>query len=106
MILREWRARADYGQENAYPMHFRARVVPELREIPGFIGADLLERDIGQAIEFTVFTRWASMDAVRAFACCDVSKAIVEPRAVEALRDYDELVSHHEVLDSFASNAG
>ena len=99
MILREWRGRADYARESAYPSHFRTRVAPELRRIVGFLGADLLRRDVGHGVEFTVITRWASMDAVSAFAGGDPGKAIVEPGAVEALRDFDDRVSHHEVLE-------
>ncbi len=99
MILREWRGRADYGRENAYPTHFRARVIPELQHVNGFMGADLLRRDIGNGVEFTVITRWASMNAVSAFAGSDPAKAVVESGAVEALRDFDERVSHHDVLE-------
>ena len=37
MIIREWRGRADAGREDAYPKHFREKVVPELRTIQGFV---------------------------------------------------------------------
>lgn len=103
MIVREWRGCADYDRQNDYPSYFRAQVVPELRQIPGFIGADLLRRDVGGAIEFTVLTKWESMDAVHAFAGRDSSAARVEAEAIEALIDYDEFVSHHEVIDIFAA---
>src|SRR5262249_28257135 len=36
MILREWRARASPSNADAYPRHFREKVVPELRKVPGF----------------------------------------------------------------------
>ena len=71
MILRVWRARADRGREAAYPEHFRRHVAPELRRIAGFLGADLASRDVDGGVEFTVCTRWASMDAVRRFAGAD-----------------------------------
>ncbi len=90
----------------AYPMHFRARVVPELRGVPGFLGADLLRRDLPDAIEYTVVTRWASMDAIRAFAGGDPIKAVVEPGAIAALREFDDRVSHHEVLEHVTVGAG
>lgn len=100
MIVREWRGRADHGRESAYPMHFRTHVIPELRHISGFMGADLLQRRIDDGVEFTVITRWASMDAVSRFAGSDPAKAVVEPGAVQALRDFDDRVSHHDVLES------
>ena len=100
MIVREWRGRADYGRESAYPMHFRTHVIPELQHIRGFMGADLLQRPIDDGVEFTVITRWTSMDAVRRFAGSDPAKAVVEPGVVQALRDFDDRVSHHDVLES------
>lgn len=106
MILREWRGRAEPGRAGAYPAHFRARVVQELRHVPGFLWAELVRRDLGDAVEFTVLTRWASMAAIRTFAGEDAAKAVVEPGAVAALRDYDAHVTHHEVIDSVAPDAG
>jgi heme-degrading monooxygenase HmoA len=99
MILRLWRALADRGGEAAYPEHFRRHVVPELQRIPGFLGADLASREVAGGVEFTVCTRWASMDAVRRFAGAEADRAVVEPGAVAALRDYDDHVTHHVVLE-------
>jgi heme-degrading monooxygenase HmoA len=100
MILREWRGRAEARRADEYPAHFRARVMPELREVPGFLGAYLMSRRIGDLVEFTVISKWQSMDAVRAFAGADPSKAVVEPGAVAALRDFDERVTHHELVEA------
>lgn len=105
MIVREWRGRANKSRAEAYPTHFRGRVVAELRGVPGFLGADLLRRDLGDAVEFTVLTRWASMDAVRAFAGDDPGRAVVEPGAVAALDSFDERVAHHDILESVAPAA-
>jgi hypothetical protein len=41
MIIREWRGRANPSQAEAYPKHFREKVIPELRQIPGFTGRNL-----------------------------------------------------------------
>ena len=98
MILRIWRGRADRARADAYPRHFREHVVPDLRGVAGFLGAHLVRRDLGDGIEFTVLTRWASMEAIRAFAGDHVSTAVVEPGAVAALENYDTEVEHHEVL--------
>ena len=99
MILRLWRARADRDREAAYPEHFRRHVAPELRRIAGFLGADLASREVDGGVEFTVCTRWASMDAVRRFAGADPERAVVEPGAVAVLRAYDDHVTHHVVLE-------
>ena len=99
MIVRAWRGRASTANPDAYAEHFRKNVLPELREIEGFLGASLLRENRPQEIEYLVLTRWASMDAVRAFAGSEVSRAVVEPEAVAALEDYDRTVHHYEVVE-------
>jgi heme-degrading monooxygenase HmoA len=102
MIIREWRARADPAKTDAYPKHFRERVVPELRQVPGFVGAHLGRRQLDGKTEFLVLTRWQSMDAVRAFAGGNIEAAVVEPGAVAVLLDFDAQVRHYEVVEEVA----
>src|SRR5271166_3681749 len=64
MIIREWRGRASLAEAEAYRAHFRAKVAPELVNLPGFVGAHLSRRPLGDRIEFLVLTRWKSMDAI------------------------------------------
>jgi heme-degrading monooxygenase HmoA len=99
MIIRAWRGRASRSRSDAYPKHFRAVVIPELRTVPGFLGAQLCRRAEGDKVEFLVLTRWQSMAAVRAFAGPTVDKAVVEPGAVTALDDFEDIVRHYEVLE-------
>jgi heme-degrading monooxygenase HmoA len=98
MIIREWRGRAAKSNAIAYPKHFRASVMPELRHLPGFLGAHLGQRSVNDKIEYLVLTRWMSMDAIRSFSGSDVDKAVVEPGAVAALVDFDDRVQHYEVI--------
>jgi heme-degrading monooxygenase HmoA len=99
MIIREWRGRASPSRAEAYPKHFREKVVPELRHLPGFIDADLGQRQLDDKLEFLVLTRWQSIDAIRAFAGADVEHAVVEPGAVAALIEFDTSVRHYEVIE-------
>jgi heme-degrading monooxygenase HmoA len=99
MIIREWRGCAHPSKADAYPKHFREKVIPELRHIPGFIDAQLGRRQLDDKIEFLVLTRWQSMDAIRAFAGMDVDQAVVEPGAVAALIEFDRSVWHYEVVE-------
>lgn len=98
MIVRSWRGCADPKKSTAYPEHFRRNVLPELRGIAGFQGAQLLRHDRPDEVEFLVLTRWASMDAIRAFAGKDVSQAVVEAEAVAALTNFDKTVTHYEMV--------
>src|SRR5215475_12552777 len=79
MIIREWRGRVRPSNADAYPRHFREKVVPELRKVPGFVGAHLSRRQLGDQIEFLVLTRWQSMDAIRGFAGAYVVKCFTIP---------------------------
>jgi heme-degrading monooxygenase HmoA len=99
MILRVWRGRADLERGDAYVEHFRRHVVAELRAVSGFLGADLVRREVDGGLEFTVCTRWVSMDAVRCFAGAEPDRAVVDPGAVAALRSYDDHVTHHVVVE-------
>jgi heme-degrading monooxygenase HmoA len=99
MIIRKWRGYAATACADAYPAHFRAAVLPELRCIPGFLGACLGQRRLHDRVEFLVLTRWQSLDAIRAFAGDDLAASVVEPAAVDALLDYDRTVQHYEILE-------
>ncbi len=105
MVVREWRGRAAPERADAYPKHFRERVVPELRGIAGFFGAKLCRRQVGDRVEFLVLTNWRSMEAVRAFAGPSPERAVVEPGAVAALIDFDETVRHYEVIEDVSGAA-
>jgi len=104
VIARRWRGWAD-GPANAaaYVAHFEGTVRPQLERTDGFIGATL-ERveDDGGRTEVVVVTRWASMDAVRAFAGDEVDVAVVEPEARAVLSDFDRRVRHIELADGDA----
>ena len=102
MIVRTWRGRASAARSAAYPEHFRRRVVPELERIEGFLGASLLQQARADEVEFLVLTRWASMDAIRAFAGDTLETAVVEPDAVAALSSFDRSVQHYEVVEELA----
>lgn len=98
MIVRVWRSRANHEGATAYPAHFRDQVVPELYRVSGFLGAELIARDLGNGVEYTVLTRWVDLAAVKAFAGNDPTKAVVEPGAAASLVEFDEHVTHHELV--------
>lgn len=97
-ILRLWKGRATAAKAGDYVRHASQTVFPEVQSLPGHRGAYLLRRSVGDGIEFTVLTLWDSMDAVREFAGPDPEKAVVEPAARAALSDFDETVTHYEVV--------
>ena len=99
MIIREWRARAAVSNADAYPEHFRNKVVPDCRQMAGFVGIELSKRLLDdKLIEYVCLTKWRSMDDIRAFAGPDVGKAVIEPGAEKVLVNWDDRVTHYEVV--------
>ena len=103
MIIREWRGRTPRSREGAYLEHFNNSVLPQLKNVPGFIGAHLMSRPKGELVEFVVLTRWESYEAIRRFAGPQFERAVVEPAAAAALTDFDKVVQHYEILTDLTS---
>ena len=100
VIARRWTAQAEgAGQADAYVAHFERSVRPHLESAEGFLGAMIERVDTGAGVEIAVVTRWASMDAIRAFAGEDVERAVVEPEARAVLSRLDARVRHTELAD-------
>jgi len=97
-VLRLWKGRAAAANAAEYVRHVTDKVFPQIRSIPGHRGAYLLRRSISNDIEFLVLTLWASMDAIRRFAGPDPEKAVVEPAARAVLSDFEEAVTHYEIV--------
>lgn len=98
LILRMWRAHTTPLKSGEYVEHATRNVFPALRVIEGHRGAYLLRRAVDGAVEFVVLTLWDSMEAVRKFAGLKPEKAVVEPEARAVLTDFDEFVTHFEVV--------
>lgn len=99
MIVRTWRGRATAERAPAYRAHLLDAVLPELREIPGFLGLRFLERPHPAGVEVLVMTEWASWDAIRAFAGDAPEVAVVEPAAAAVLIEFDAHVEHFTLRD-------
>lgn len=98
--MREWRGRASGDNAEACPARFRSNVLPELREVRGFLGPHLSRRQHGDQFEFLALTRWESLGAIKAFAGDDIGRAVVEPGAVAAPVEYDPRVQHCDALET------
>jgi hypothetical protein len=98
-IVRTWSATADAAGAVNYSRYFDGTLLPQLRELPGFTGACLLRRDLGEdgTVELTAHTFWESAEAIRAFAGDDITVAIVEPEAQAMLLDFDRTAAHRSV---------
>ena len=98
MIARVWRGASTVPNGQRYVEHLERSVFPHLTAIAGHRSSHLLQRTVGDRVEFVVTTLWESMDAIRQFAGDDLETAVVEPAARRVLSDFDELVAHYELV--------
>ena len=98
MIARLWSAKATPSQAPAYADHLRNHVLPAVRNVDGYAGAMLLERQADGAVEIIVITRWRSLDAIREFAGADLDEAVVTDEASALLTSFDRRVRHYELV--------
>ena len=95
MITRMWRGWSRSDQADRYERHYRSEVVATLRQVPGFRGARLLRRTIGEETEFLSLTLFDDLNAIRSFAGSDYETAVVAGEARSMLIRFDERVCHY-----------
>jgi hypothetical protein len=79
--------------------------VAHLNELPSHRGAYLLERTVGDEVEFTAMTLWDSMATILSFTGLDPSVAVVEPAARAVLARFDKVATHYEAAAFPAGHA-
>jgi len=99
-IVRHWSARTTAAQLPKYLEHFSKNVLPELRRVPGYLGANVSLHHSGNETEIFVETTWRSLEAIRTFAGDDLEAAVVAPEAAALLADFDRRVRHYEIAIS------
>ena len=97
MITRLWRGWTTTANADAYERFLLSELFPAMRDIDGFQGADVLRRRVGDGeVAFVTLTRFASLDAIRAFAGDDPEVPVLEPQALVLLSRYDERAQHFD----------
>ena len=77
--------------------HFPEHVLPQLRDIDGFLEARVLVRTAEDKAEVVVLTTWESVEAVKAFVGENYERAVVEPAVSELLERFDDEVTHFTI---------
>jgi heme-degrading monooxygenase HmoA len=96
MITRMWRGWTRAAEADRYERHYRSEVMETLRQVPGFRGARLLRRTVGDETEFVSLTSFDDLDAIRRFAGDDHETAVVAEEAREVLVRFDDRVRHYD----------
>ena len=99
MISRQWCGIAKSSEASSYIAHLRRDTFPKLLLIPGFIGASILRRPVGDGVEFRIVTTWDSMDAIAEFAGENPERAVVPENARVMMATYDRTVNLYEIVE-------
>lgn len=101
MLTRLWRGWTTTANAGAYQALLVEEIIPgiQARRLDGFLGMDLLRRDLPLEVEFVTVMRFASLQAVEAFAGKSYETAVVPPRARALLTRFDALSHHYETID-------
>ena len=94
MITRLWRGWTASENADAYERFLLTELFPSMRDIAGFLGADVLRRDEQDEVAFVTLTRFDTLDAIRAFAGDDYETPVLEPAARVLLAHYDQRAQH------------
>ena len=97
MIARHWRGWTKLENEESYESLLKTKVLPQLREIPGYGGGYLLRSDGAEESEFVVINLFDSLEAVREFAGPNYSVPVFEPEAKALLSRFEPEANHYEV---------
>jgi antibiotic biosynthesis monooxygenase (ABM) superfamily enzyme len=96
MITRLWRGWTASDNADDYEQFLLTELFPQMREIPGFRGADVLRRVEQDEVAFVTLTRFDTLDAIRAFAGEEYETPVLEPTARALLSRYDQRAQHFE----------
>ena len=99
MITRLWHGWTTPENADGYEALIRSTIFPGImgRGIAGLERIELYRRPLGAEVEFVTAMRFASWDAVRAFAGPDWEVSVVPPAARAVLSRFDHKAQHYEV---------
>ena len=72
----------------------------EAKQIPGYLGIELLRRDLENEVEFVTIMTFESLQNVIDFQGEDYTRCYVPDAAQKVLLRYDDLAAHYEVTAS------
>lgn len=100
MIKRIWHGWTTQENADRYFDVLTGTVIPgiEAMSIPGYLGIEVLRRDLADEVEFTTLMTFGSIDDIIAFQGPDYARSHVPAAAREVLTRWEETASHHEVM--------
>jgi heme-degrading monooxygenase HmoA len=97
MVARTWRGWTNAADIDRYAEYVRETGVEGLAETEGNLGVYVFTRSDGERAEIVVTSLWDSLDAIRAFAGDEISRAVFYPEDDEFLVDREWTCIHYDV---------
>ncbi|MCI0706580.1 MAG: antibiotic biosynthesis monooxygenase [Ignavibacteriae bacterium] len=98
MIARMWRGRVPAAKADSYNEYLKKTGFADYQATPGNKGVLALRRIKGDEAEFLLITLWDSYESIKKFAGEDYEKARYYAEDKDFLLEFEEHVSHFEVL--------
>lgn len=100
MIARIWHGMTPADKADDYVDYLNRSGVPGLRSTDGNQGVYTLRRVDGETAHFLMLSLWDSVASIKTFAGNDYEKARYYPEDSDFLLEFEEHVTHYEVMDS------
>src|SRR6476619_5656656 len=100
MIARIWHGYTTPANADAYEKLLKQEVfiTIEEKQVKGYMGIQLLKRELENEVEFTTIMMFKSIESVKLFAGESYQQAYVPSKARELLNRFDEKSIHCEVI--------
>ncbi len=99
MIARAWKCICPFHQREGFLAYLNETGVKDVSAIPGFLGAQILERTLDDAVEMTLISYWESEDAIRKFAGEEIDVARLYPDDARYEIVADQHVTHYKIVE-------
>ncbi len=99
MIKRIWHGWTTPENADAYFRVLTSEVIPgiEAKAIPGYLGIEVLRREVEDEVEFVTIMSFQSLDNIIAFQGPDYERCYVPDVAQKVLKRWDLTSQHYEV---------
>lgn len=101
-IKRVWHGWTTPENADIYRRLLHDEIFPgiEAMSIPGYLGIELMRRDLDDEVEFVTIMTFESLDSVIAFQGEDYSRSHVPEAARKVLKRWDSRALHYEVMET------
>jgi len=99
MISRIWHGWTTHQNADTYEGLLKEEIFVGIqnRHIPGFLGIQLLRRQLEDETEFITIMTFDTLEAVKEFAGSDYEQAVVPEKARAVLSHFDQRSQHYEI---------